>query len=102
MVEGEAGPDAVVAVKRQAGVPEDRTFRLDTVYPDAEWKLLFAAACDVLKVSRQQAIEVYADYFCRDACKRWPTWFQMSHTSREFLERQPTIHNCFATGVRDL
>jgi hypothetical protein len=25
----------------------------------------------------------------------------MSRTSREFLERQPTIHNCFATGVRD-
>jgi heme-NO-binding protein len=101
MVEGEAGAGAVEEVKRRAGVPEDRIFRLDTVYPDAEWQRLLAAACEVLQVTREQAVELYADYFCRDAVKRWPTWFQMSHTSRELLERQPTIHNCFATGVRD-
>ena len=55
----------------------------------------------VLQVTRAQAMEIYARYFCEDAVKRWPTWFRMSGTSRQFLERQPTIHNCFATGVRD-
>ena len=101
MVEGEAGAEAVAAVKRSAGVPVDRVFRLDTVYPDDEWQRLLAAACEILQVTRAQAMETYARYFCEDAVKRWPTWFRMSDTSRQFLERQPTIHNCFATGVRD-
>jgi hypothetical protein len=101
MVEGEAGAAAVAEVKRRAEVPVDRVFRLDTVYPDDEWQRLLASACEVLQVTRAQAMEVYARYFCEDAIKRWPTWFRMSRNSRQFLERQPTIHNCFATGVRD-
>jgi hypothetical protein len=100
-VEGEAGAAAVAEVKRRAGVPVDRVFRLDTVYSDDEWQRLFDAACEVLQVTRAQAMDVYARYFCEDAIERWPTWFRMSRSSRQFLERQPTIHNCFATGVRD-
>ena len=101
MVEGEADAAAVAEVKRRAEVPVDRVFRLDTVYPDDEWQRLLAAACEVLQVTREQAMEIYARYFCEDATQRWPTWFRMSRSSRQFLERQPTIHNCFATGVRD-
>jgi hypothetical protein len=44
---------------------------------------------------------VYAEYFGRDSLRRWPVWFSMSANAREFLERQQTIHNTFATGVRD-
>jgi hypothetical protein len=101
LVEGEAGPEAVLEVRQRAGVPAERTFRIDTAYADDEWNRLLQAACEVLNVSREQALDLYAEYFCQDALRRWPTWFRMSETSRQFLERQPTIHNCFATGVRD-
>jgi hypothetical protein len=101
LVESRGGRAGADEVKRRAGVPIDRTFRLDTVYPDDEWQALFAAACEVLALPRETVLEAYADCFCRDALERWPTWFRMSRTARAFLERQPVIHNCFATGVRD-
>ena len=102
LVESLVGAEAVSEVKRRAGVPADKTFRMDEAYDDEEWRRLLAAACDVLEVSQQQAEETYADFFLIDALQRWPMWFQMSRNSREFLERQPKIHNGFATGVHDV
>lgn len=101
LVQQEGGAEAVAEVKRRAGVPLDRTFRIDTVYSDSEWQRLLAAALDVLSMSEAQLLDAYAEVFCRDALARFPTWFQMSRNSRELLERQPMIHNCFASGVRD-
>jgi len=45
--------------------------------------------------------EEYARYFLKDAQERWPAWFKMSKTAREFLERHPAVHNNFADAVRD-
>ncbi|MFQ5426307.1 MAG: heme NO-binding domain-containing protein [Gaiellales bacterium] len=100
LIQTSAGADAVAEVKRRAGVPEDRYYRLDQAYDDAEWRRLFAATCEVLGTTPEQAEETYADFLCRDALRRWPMWFQMSGDAREFLERQPAIHNSFATGVQ--
>ena len=101
LVESSAGADAVLEVKRRADVPEDKTFRMDEAYDDAEWRRLFAATCEVLNVTQEQAEEAYADFFYKDSLKRWPMWFQMAKNAREFIELQPRIHNGFATGVRD-
>lgn len=101
MVESTAGADAVVEVRRRAGVPADKEFRIDEDYDDEEWRRLLAAACGVLDVTQEQAEKVYADFFFKDMLQRWPMWFQMSKNAREFLERQPRIHNGFATGVQD-
>lgn len=101
LVESVGGRDAVAEVTRRAAVGDDRRFRLDTVYPDEEWQRLLAAACEVLGRSQEDVEVAYADYFGRDALSRWPIWFQMSANARQFLERQQTIHNTFATGVRD-
>jgi hypothetical protein len=101
MVEAEAGPEGLATLKAKSNVPPDRNFRIDTVYSDTECLRLFEVACEVLGKPLEELFELYADYFCKDALERWPTWFQMSSSSREFLERQPTIHNCFATGLRD-
>src|SRR5262249_30622187 len=76
-------------------------FRLGEVYSDEEWQRLLAAACDVLQMAEEQTMEAYADVFGRDAMTRFSTWFEMSSNSREFLERQITIHNVFASGVPD-
>jgi hypothetical protein len=101
LIESAAGRDAAREARRRANVPEDKVFRLDTPYDDAEWRRLLAAACQVLGVTQPQAEQAFAEYFCQDALKRWPTWFAMSHNAREFLERQPTIHNSMAGGIQD-
>lgn len=101
LVESAGGTEAAVDVKRRADVPEDKEFRMDEAYDDEEWRRLLAATCDVLNVTQEQAEEAYADIFIKDALRRWPMWFQMSNSAREFLERQPRIHNGFATGVQD-
>lgn len=101
MVKAIAGEDAIIEIKRIAKVPLDKTFQMNLVYADDEWQRLLAATLKVLKITPEQADEIYADYFGKDAVKRFPTWFQMSKNSYEFLLIQPTIHNCFATGVVD-
>jgi hypothetical protein len=101
LVEQVGGPAAVAEVRLRAGVPEDRRFRLDTVYPDDEWQRLLAATGAVLGKSQEELEHAYADFFGRDSLRRWPVWFEMSANARQFLERQQTIHNTFATGVRD-
>jgi Haem-NO-binding len=101
LVEERAGPEAVRDVKRSAGVPLDRIFRLGEVYSDMEWQNLLSASCRVLGANEEQVMELYADVFGRDALVRFSKWFEMSANSREFLERQITIHNVFASGVVD-
>jgi Haem-NO-binding len=101
LVEERAGPKALAEVKLAAGVPLDRIFRLGEVYSDTEWQNLLSATCRVLGSNEEQVMELYADEFGRDALERFSKWFEISANSREFLERQITIHNVFASGVRD-
>ena len=101
LIESAAGGEAVAEVKRRAGVPEDRAFRMGESYNDDAWQRLLASTCALLNISPAQAEEVFADFFGQDALQRWPTWFAMSKNARQFLERQPAIHNSFATGVHD-
>lgn len=101
MIEKQAGNSAVVEIRRRAEVPDDREFRLDENYDDDEWRRLFGATCDFFGITAEQAEQLYAVAFCEDAKARFPMWFRMSSTAREFLERQPAIHNNFATGVQN-
>ena len=101
LVEERAGPEAVRDVKKSAGVPMDRVFRLGEVYSDTEWQNLLASTCRVLGANEDEVMELYADVFGRDALIRFSKWFEMSANSREFLERQIIIHNVFASGVVD-
>lgn len=101
LVAARAGPDAAAAVRVRAGVAPDEPFRLGEVYPDQTWQALYAAARDALGVPREDAERLFARWFYEDAVKRWPSWFAMSRDARSFLERQPVIHNCFATALHD-
>jgi hypothetical protein len=42
-----------------------------------------------------------AEAFFQDSLVRFPTWYEMCKTSREFLEMQPQIHNTFAHGLQE-
>ena len=100
-LEETAGTEVVLEVKRRAGVEKDKAFRMDEVYDDAEWRRIFAATLDVLNLTQEQAEEAYADFFLKDGQTRWPMWFKMASNAREFLLRQPKIHNGFATSQQD-
>ena len=101
MIESSAGPHAAREVRRRAEVPQDKEFHINEVYDDEEWQRIFAATCDVLNVTQEQAEETYADFFYKDGLTRWPIWFSMAKNAREFLLRQPKIHNGFATSQQD-
>ena len=101
LIESAGGKPALEAVLERAGVPLDRAFRINENYDDAEWRRLLDATCHVLEVSRERAMQLYAEAFLADALVRFPTWFELSRTAREFLKRQPAIHNGFYTGLSD-
>ena len=95
------GDDAALEIRRRAGCPPELNFRINEVYDDELWRKLVVAGTEVLDCSGEQLEEGYAKYFLQDAQERWPAWFKMSGTAREFLERHPSVHNNFADGVRD-
>lgn len=96
-----AGEQAVLAIKKEANVPLDQEYQINNVYSDEEWQRIFAALLKVLNLTLAQAEELYADYFIKDAMRRFPVWFNMCNNSYELLSIQPVIHNCFATSVAD-
>lgn len=101
LVREAGGEPALQAMFDRAGVLRDWYFRIDTPYPDEEFLRLFEACGEVLELSRDELMEAYADAFSRDTLARFPAFFRMARDSREFLRRQPTIHNTFATGLVD-
>ncbi len=101
MVEAKGGSSAVAEVKRRAGVPLEKTYRMNDIYADEECMRLFAATGDVLARGLQETCDVFAETFLQDTLKRFPVWYQMCANSREFLEYQPEIHKGFAAGIQD-
>lgn len=101
LVMATAGDDGVGRVKLKAQVPREKVYKLNTVYDDAEWLRLVGAACEVLDITPDQAEAALAEFFFKDALGRWRMWFQMSRDSREFILRQPAIHNSLAAGVSE-
>ena len=93
-IESRHGREAVVQLLEEAGLPNDRAYRLNDAYADSEAQRLAAAA------SRHLSVEEIAETFFEDTLTRFPTWYEMCQTSREFLEMQPEIHNTFAVGLQ--
>ena len=92
-IEERHGREEVVRTLEDAGIPADRTYRLNESYDDVEARRLTAAA-----FKRLTGDEV-AKAFFNDTLTRFPRWYEMCKTSREFLEMQPEIHNTFAVGL---
>jgi hypothetical protein len=95
------GEETALEIKRRAGCDDAIEFRINAVYDDEIWRRLVVAGTEVLNCSSEALEEEYARYFLKDAHNRWPAWFNMSKTAREFLERHPAVHNNFADAVRD-
>jgi predicted hydrocarbon binding protein len=93
-IERRYGHDAVVETLKAAGVPADRNYRLNESYEDSEAQRLSAAAFQ--RLTKEEIAKAFFD----DTLSRFPKWFEMCKTSREFLEMQPEIHNTFAVGLQ--
>ena len=98
-IKARGGVEAVSEVKRRARVPAQKQFRLSEVYDDEEFQRLLAAVGEVLGLSQSQLEDEFAAACFEDLLGRWPTFFRISRNAREFLERQPAIHNSFASGA---
>ena len=93
-IESRHGQEAVIQTLADAGLPADRVYQLNEPYADSEAQRLSAAA------SQRISVDDIAEAFFTDTRVRFPTWFEMCKTSREFLEMQPEIHNTFAHGLQ--
>jgi len=102
LIESVSDQKTLNVIKEKAGVPLDKEFRIDTVYDDDEWQRLYSSTLEVLNLTEQQATKAYANAFLQDALTRFPTWFEMSKNSYEFLRRQPAIHGTLAAGLTDI
>lgn len=90
------------AILADAGLDPDATrFRLDTDLPDPAYRQVIEAACARLGVTEAQAFALFAPYFLARAHDAFPGFFRGVSGTREFLLRQPAIHNCLAAGLRD-
>jgi hypothetical protein len=93
-IEARYGRDGAEQLLVEAGVPANRVYGLNVVYEDSEAASVLGAA------ARRLTTDELAQAFFDDALSRFPMWFQMCKTSREFLEMQPVIHNTFAHGLQ--
>ena len=100
-IEARGGAAAVAEVKRRAGVPPERVYRMSETYPDAECQRLLAAAGEVLALSVEETCDLWAAAFLQDTQKRFPAWYRMCADSRALLEYHPEIHSGFAASLRD-
>jgi hypothetical protein len=100
-VEKNFGAAAVADVKRQAGLAEDRQFRMDAAYSDEEWQKLLGAAVQLAAKPAQEVELAFARYAGEELTRRMAGFFQGCSGTLEFIKRQPNIHNMMSSSVRD-
>lgn len=88
-------PEQVAQVLAAVGHPPDFEYALDQPYTDAECAALMQASQTTFQLDEQALFASFAHTFMQDSLQRWPVWFEMSPTARDFLERQPRIHERF-------
>jgi hypothetical protein len=93
------GPEAVVAVKRAAGVDPELGYRIDTVYDDAQWRRLYSAAIDFAAADAAAFERAFARYSGEDLVVRFPGFLRGVRSARDLIERQPIIHNSIAASM---
>ena len=100
-IEAQGGPEAVAQVKRRAGVPADRAYRMSEIYADEECQRVLAAAGEVLSLDTEAICDLWAAAFLEDTQERFPAWYRMCPDSRALLERHPEIHYGFGASLDD-
>ncbi len=94
-------PESVSRILEKAGYPGDHRFALDQPYDDGRFAGLIAASSSELGMEEEALLEAFSKTFIEDSVQRWPVWYRMAPTARDFLERQPRIHDSFYRAAGD-
>lgn len=100
-IQGSFGAEAVLEVRRRAGIDPSVKFRMDQAYSDEQWRKLLGAAVELSGLSAEQAELAFAKFCGDELHKRMGGFFKGCSSTREFLMRQPAIHTSMASSVRD-
>ncbi|WP_148864545.1 heme NO-binding domain-containing protein [Marinobacter fonticola] len=100
LIRRHGGDDAVQAICRRADVPPERAFRIDTDYADTECLRLIEATGEYFGLDEKALYRLYADQFIKETKALFPMFYQMSPSAREFLKRQPRVHDTLASSLR--
>lgn len=94
------GDDLRRAVFREAGVPEDRIFRMDQNYPDDEMGRLIEATKRLTGLDGNAVDAVFAQTFVRLVKQVFPQFMAMSAHSEDLVRLQARIHALIGAGLR--
>lgn len=94
-----ATPTQVADILGSLGHPPSFEYALDQPYTDEECARLMQGSMSALQLSEEAMFAGFARTFVQDSVQRWPVWFEMAPTARDFLERQPRIHDRFSRGL---
>lgn len=93
------GNRARAALRERVGLPASHVFRLNADYGDALCRAIVAAAIDLDGGDAGRFLERFADFFLAWSLDEFSGFFEGVTSARQFLLRQPTIHNCLAAGL---
>jgi hypothetical protein len=94
------GDDLRRAVFREAGVPEDRVFRMDQNYPDEEMGRLLEATKRLTGLESDAVEAMFARTFLRLIKEVFPQFIAMSADSEDLVRMQARIHALIGAGLR--
>ncbi len=100
-VEKNFGAPAVAEVKRRAGLAAGQEYRMDAAYSDEEWQRIVGAAVELSGLPAEKAELAFAKYCGEQLSVKMAGFFKGSTSARDFLKKQPSIHNMMASSVRD-
>lgn len=91
---------SIESICNRAGIAHDTEFRIDTRYSDEQFRKLLGAVMSETGMGQATRGKHCASQFLKDCKTRWPTWFQIPPTAREFFIRQPKISegSCLKKG----
>lgn len=102
MVKAKAGPEKWKAILEKAGHSPVRMFTTIEAVPDGEVTKLIGAAAEVLRLTAQQAMDAFGDYWSTTyAPGIYAVYFQRAKSAKAFLLSLDGIHTSMTKSMKD-
>ena len=101
LAEKHGGEAFVEKLFQEAKLSTPIDFQIDRNYLDEDVRALIVCAKRLLEPLGTDVDAVYAAEFLQKAEQLFPQFFRMSKNARDFLRRQPAIHNSIGRGLKD-
>jgi hypothetical protein len=94
------GPDAWKKILDKAGMPNTTLFLTNTSVPDADVMKLIQAACAVLNITAEQAMEAFGVHWSHSyAPEMYGVYFSKAKNAREFLLNLDQVHSAMTKNT---